>query len=216
MISAAWKWEGEDKIHSVSVLDDPKRFKKNPHDDYHVIKTLHEVMSEADCIIHHKGDSFDKRWLDTRILVHELPALPPVASIDTYKIAKGRFYLNSNKLDYMAKLLKVGSKIPTSASLWMRILNGDRKAIREMVVYNKHDVKILEKVFLKLRPYVANHISRELFGGDGCPRCGSTKIQSRGVHRAISRVYRRWQCQTCSGWFKSTMAEPGTTKYRTL
>lgn len=217
VICAGWKWEGENKIHTVSVLDDPKRYKKDPHDDYHVIKTLHQVLSEADVIIHHNGDSFDKRYVDTRILVHDLPALPPIASVDTYKVAKTRFYLNSNKLDYIGRLLGVGKKKKTSSGLWMRVLQGDPKAVEEMVRYNKQDVTLLEDVFLRLRPYIASHINRELFGDQGCPRCGSRKIQSRGVHRAISRIYRRWNCQGCGGWFRSAANEKDIKpNYRTL
>ena len=218
VISICWMWLGEKKVHSVSLLDDPKRFAKDPHDDKHVLEVFHKVLMEADIIVHHNGDCFDKRYLDTRMLVHGMEPLPPIASVDTYKVAKARFMLNSNKLDYIGGLLKVGRKKQTSPGLWMRVLNGERKAIQEMVSYNKQDVLLLRDVFLKLRPYIPNHINRELFGGTGCPRCGSHKIQSRGVHRAISRVYRRWQCQnpSCMGWFKTSKAEPGTTKFRVL
>ena len=217
IISAAWSWEGESKVHSVSVLDDPKRYKQNPHDDLYVIKTLHKVLSEADVIIGHNSDHFDKRWIDTRILVHGLAPLPPIQSVDTYKIAKSRFYLNSNKLDYIGKLLKVGQKIPTTPGLWMRVLNGEASAVREMVVYNKKDVALLRKIYEKLKPY-AQIANLELFGKrEGCPRCGSKRVQSRGVHRAITKTYQRFQCQACSGWFRVLRATPNTsTKYRTL
>jgi DNA polymerase elongation subunit (family B) len=218
VICAGWKWEGEDKVHTVSVLDDSRRYAADPHDDYHVIKVLHKVLSEADYIVHHNGDSFDKRYVDTRILVQGMPALPPINSIDTYKVAKSKLMLNSNKLDYIGGLLKVGRKKPTTSGLWLRVLKGDKKAIREMVDYNKQDVLLLERVFYKLRPYMANHVSRELFGKTGCPRCGSKKVQSRGVHRAITRVYQRFQCQnpSCMGWFRLLKGEPGSTKYRVL
>jgi hypothetical protein len=217
VICASWVWEGDTKVHSVSVLDDPKRYEKNPHDDYYVVKVLHKVLSEADCLVHHNGDSFDKKYVETRVLFHDLPALPPTATVDTYKVAKSRLLLNSNKLDYIGGLLKVGRKKPTTSGLWMRVLNGDKKAVKEMVSYNKQDVLLLERVFKKLRPYISNHLNRELFGGTGCPRCGSTKVQSRGFHRAISRVYRRFQCQTCFGWFRQATNEKSvSTKSRVL
>lgn len=218
IICAGWLWAGEKKVHTVSVLDDPKRYDKDPYDDEYVVRQLHKVLSEADVIIGHNSDSFDKRYVDTRALVHGLAPLPPITSVDTYKIAKSKFMLNSNKLNYIGGLLKVGEKLPTTPGLWMRVLKGEKKAIRDMVTYNKQDVLLLERVFLKLRPYASNHINRELFGETGCPRCGHHKIQSRGVHKAISRVYRRWQCQNpkCMGWFKSTKAEPGTTRFRIL
>jgi hypothetical protein len=52
---------------------------------------------------------------------------------------------------------------------------------------------------------MSNYINRQLFVGTvGCPRCGHTKVQSRGIHRAITRTYRRFQCQNpkCMGWFR--------------
>lgn len=216
LISMAWNWLGEKKIHSVSLLDDPARFHKNPHDDTYVIKKIHEVMSEADVLIGHNSDNFDKKYIDTRILFNKLPALPPINSIDTYKVAKTRLLLNSNSLNYLGKFLGVGGKKSTPPGLWLDVLRGDKDAIRKMVDYNKRDVELLKDVFIKLRPYIANYINRELFGGVGCPRCGSKKVQSRGFHRAISRVYRRWQCQSCAGWFRSTKAEPNSSKFRIL
>lgn len=218
LISVCWRWQGEKKMHSVSLLDDPKRFSKDPHDDKFVAETFHKVLQEADVLVGHNSDKFDLRYLKTRMLVHGLAPLAPIASLDTYKVAKRHFMLNSNKLDYIAKLLKIGAKMETPKGLWLDVMRGDAKAIKTMVEYNKHDVVVLEKVFKKLQPYMENHVNRELFGGVGCPRCGSSKVQSRGFHRAISRVYRRWQCQApnCMGWFKSTKAEPGTTKWRVI
>jgi len=203
IICAAWQWEGEDEVQTVSVLDDPKRYKRDYQDDTHVVKTLRNVLAEADTIVAHNGDSFDKRYIDTRILVHGFDPLPPINSVDTYKVAKSKFYLNSNKLDYIGKLLKVGQKVKTSHGLWLRVLQGDAEAVKEMVEYNKTDVTLLRDVYYKLRPYITSQTSRELFGEEGCPRCGSSRIQSRGLHRAINKVYRRFCCSDCGGWFRS-------------
>lgn len=99
----------------------------------------------------------------------------------------------------------------------MRVLAGDAKAVKEMVEYNKQDVDLLQNVYMKLRPYINNQLSREFFGEDGCPRCGSQKIQARGIHRAITKEYQRWQCQACGGWFRTLRAEMGSsTQHRVL
>ena len=216
IISASWQWEGEEKVHAVSVIDDPKRFDKNPHDDFYVVKILHDVMSKADVLVGHNSDQFDNKWVRTRILFHNLPPLPPISTLDTYKVGKKHFNFCSNKLDYIGKFLGLGKKATTSPGLWMRVLSGEKKAVREMVEYNKQDVVLLGKVFHKLQPYMDNHINRELFDGTGCPRCGSHKIQSRGVHRAITKVYQRYQCQACSGWFRELKADSKSTKLRIL
>lgn len=218
IVSASWKELGSKAVHAVSTLDNPRLYKADPHNDRFVVETLHKVLSEADVIIAHNGDAYDSKFVEGRMLFHGLPPLPPITSIDTLKVAKSRLLLNSNKLDYLARYLGFGKKVKTDNQLWLDVLKGGeaaRTAIKKMVVYNKHDVVLLEKVFLKLRPYCANHINRALFGGtNGCPRCGSTHVQSRGTHKAISRVYQRYQCQDCGGWFrqasKSLVSAPKT------
>jgi hypothetical protein len=178
-------------------------------------------MSEADVIVAHYGDSFDNKYVLTRIVYHGLDPLPPFQTIDTKKIAKQRFYFNANNLDYIGKYLGVGQKLAHGPGLWLDIIKGGQKAtdaIKKMVVYNKGDVALLREVFLKLRPYIPNYINRELFGHVGCPRCGSKKVQSRGVYYALTRTYRRWQCQgACKGWFKTLRADNGSaTQHRVI
>lgn len=214
LISACWQWLGEDVVHSVSLLDDPERFAKDPHDDLYVVKSLHKVLSEAHCSVAHYGDSFDLRYLKTRALIHGLEPLPPAPTIDTKKIAKQNFYFNYNNLDYIGKTLGVGGKAKHPSGLWLDILTGGTsekavKAIQKMVAYNKRDVTLLKDVFMKFRPHIPNHINRELFGkSEGCPRCGSKKVQSRGTYYAQTRTYRRWQCAgSCKGWFRTLKAD---------
>lgn len=212
MVCASWKELGKPKVHAVSLLDDPKLFAKEPTNDRHVVTTLHKVLSEADVLVAHNGDEFDTKMTKGRMLVQGLPPLPPILSIDTLKTARKQFLLNANNLNYLGTLLGVGSKKPTKSGLWLRVLQGDRKAIKEMVEYNKQDVLLLERVFEKLQPFIPDHINRQLFapGTTGCPRCGSLKVQSRGVHRALTSTYQRFQCQTCAGWYRDRKATRGT------
>lgn len=217
IVCAAWKMLGEKKVDAVSTLDNAKLYKADPHNDLHVCRVLHSVLSRADVLVAHNGDKYDIKFTEARMLYHGLSPLPPVVKIDTLKVAKDRFLFNANRLDYLGAFLKVGRKKPTTGGLWLRVLQGDRAAIREMVTYNKQDVELLERVFIKLRPYVANHISRQLFGQTvGCPRCGSSKVQSRGVHRATTREYQRFQCQACGGWFRTMKADSKSTTLRVL
>lgn len=222
IICAAWQWLGEDKIHTVSLLDDTKRFKSDQTDDFHVVQTLSQVMAQADVIVAHYGDSFDLKYVKTRMLKHGMAPLPPITTVDTKKVAKQVFYFNSNKLDYIGKFLGVGQKLSHSHGLWLSILRGGKDAvqsIRKMVAYNKGDITLLREVFLKLRPYISTHVNRELFGKtEGCPRCGSKKVQSRGTYYAQTRTYRRWQCAgECKGWFKTLKADKeSATQHRVL
>lgn len=217
IICAAWKWLGKKKIHAVAVNDFPA-YRKQPHDDRQVVEKLNEVLASADVIVAHNGDRFDFPWIAGRALKHALPPLPPIPSIDTLKVARRAFSLNSNRLDYLGQYLGLGGKTNTPPGLWIDVLKGSEKAIREMVAYNKRDVELLEQVYLKLRPYAPEHFNAQLVGsGGGCPRCGSEHVHSRGWHASLTQVYRRFRCMDCGGWFRSRTADKTrTVKGRTL
>lgn len=203
IICAAWKWLGESKIYTVSILDDPKRFQSNTSDDHYVVEALRDVIASADVVVAHNGNDFDYKWLAGRLLFHGLPPLPPVQQIDTYREAKKVFNLNAFRLDYLGKYLGLGRKIKTSTDLWLKVLRGNKTAIKTMLRYNKGDIILLEKIFLKMRPFMQGYINRQLHGNNGCPRCGSNKVQSRGTHRSLTQLYQRFQCISCGGWHRA-------------
>src|SRR5947207_13877289 len=66
VISVSGKWLDSPKIHSVSVMDDPKLFKKDPNNDLHVIKTFWRVILGAVCIVGHNSDTFSLRNMQNR------------------------------------------------------------------------------------------------------------------------------------------------------
>lgn len=216
LVSVAWKWLGEKVVHSFSLLDDPKRFAKNPHDDTAICLKLHQLFSEADIIVAHNGDKFDKKIVEGRMFINGLDPLPQLTTIDTLKVARKRFNLNAYNLNYLGKILGIGSKIHVDNTLWLQVLNSDVEAIKKMVKYNKGDIVLLEKVFLKLRPYITNIPT--FHDGHRCtkPGCGSKKLQSRGVARNATRVYQRFQCQVCGGWSRALKSEKTSLEVRAL
>ncbi len=206
VICGCWKTLGEKKIHAVSVLDDPDRFAKSPIDDYHVVKTLRDMMAGYDILVHHNGDKFDVKKINARLIYHGLEPLPPLLTVDTLKEARRVAAFTSNRLDYLGKFLGLGGKDKTSGGLWLRVLSGCIKAIKEMVKYNKRDVDLLEKVYLKLLPYMKHpNVNR---CGASCPKCGGHDIQLRGF--ATTRngtVHQRTQCKKCGAWSKFRKSE---------
>jgi hypothetical protein len=210
MICAAWKILGQKKVDSVSILDNKKRFSASPVDDYHVTKTLHDLLSGVDAVVAHNGDNFDMKFFNGRALYHGLGPLPPVTQIDTLKIAKRFFKLNSNRLDYIGKYLGVGQKTTTDQSLWLRCLNGEEKAVKTMVRYNRNDVLLLEAVYKRLAPYDDKGVNFNLFVDPDdpvCPKCGSHHLQKRGIKRALTRAYHQYQCQSCRGWSRAVTCD---------
>jgi hypothetical protein len=198
ILCAAWKVLGERDIHAVAVRA------TSPRNDYQVVKQLREALAAGDVLVAHNGDKFDLKHLNARLVAHGLDPLPPLKTIDTLKVAKKYFRFTSNRLDYLGKYLKIGRKIHTDYSLWLRIVQAhDPAALAAMVKYNKQDVALLERVYLKLRPFMTNHPNRRLVaeGDDVCPICGAQgHLQKRGFR--VNRMTRSqaFQCQKCGGW----------------
>jgi len=201
MISAAWTELGTGRVRAVSVLDDPDGT------DRTIVETLLNVFGSADAVVAHYGDKFDMRFFNSRVIYWGFDPAPPLIQIDTYKIARSKFKFNSNKLDYLGQYLGLGRKTRTDGELWRRCLRGEKKAIREMVAYNKQDIVLLEAVYERLAPFGPNKVNYNLWSDiDCCPHCGSTKLHSRGKRHTTTRTYTRYQCQDCGKWSSGTKA----------
>lgn len=201
ILSVAYKWLGEDKVHCLS-LPDFRGYKSDPQNDEKLVEAFHKVMEEADYLIAHNGDNFDFKKLQSRFLKYGIPPPRPTKMIDTLKAARTVAKFASNKLDDLGKNLGIGRKLPhTGKHLWFGCMAGDKRSWHLMCRYNKQDVVLLERVYLKLRPFMKNHPRFNiLMRHDGCPRCGATDFWRRGWHYTHTTQAQRLQCKNCQGW----------------
>lgn len=195
--TAAYKWLGDKETHVLVA--------SSPYDDKSILEDFLPVYEQADYVVGHYGDGFDIPFTAARLAANGLPPLPPVTSIDTYKLAKKHFgkTLNSNRLDHLGEIFGVGKKNKTDASLWVRCANGEPEALKEMALYNMQDVDLLEKVFLKLLPYVKSKLNLNLFVDDAvkrCKACGSENLSHVGFQLNASTLHDRCKCGDCGSW----------------
>jgi hypothetical protein len=115
--------------------------------------------------------------------------------------------MTSNKLNDVGVLLGFGEKIKTDIDLWLGCMKDDPQCWKQMEEYNKRDVELLEKIYLKLRPWHISHPNLAKPNAIECPKCGSEKLHSRG-HGFSFKVgsYTRFQCRSCGGWSRSRLA----------
>lgn len=203
VLCGAWKWLGERETHCVANTDFDWL---NPTDDEKTVRELWKVFDEADIIIAHYGSKFDIPLMNARFVYYGLPPPSPYKVIDTKEIAGKIFKFPSNKLEGLCRFFGLGSKMKTDFQLWKDCMSGKQSAWKKMVSYCKRDVVKLEKVYLKLRPYMHQHPNVALIGEltdkPHCPKCGSTHIQWRGkkVYRTSTQIYSAFQCMKCGGW----------------
>lgn len=186
------KWYGEKKVLSDSVWQSGAKG---------CVQSLHDLIDEADAVVAHNGDNFDQKVMNTMFIKYGLHPPAPSKMIDTLKIAKGRFKFLSNKLDYIAKYFGFGQKNKTDFDLWIRVMNGEKKAQKEMLAYNVQDVLLLEKVYDKFKPWIKQHPNHALYQSDQetpiCTNCGSTLVHAKGYSYTKVGVYRRYKCVEC-------------------
>lgn len=206
MLTFSYKWHGEKTTH-VRGLPDYATYKKEPTNDYELVKELSDLFAEADIIIGHNGDQFDIKKTNTRLIYHGITPPPPAKTIDTLKVARKHFKFDSNRLDSLGEFLGVGRKEKTGGiDLWLDCLDGDEKAWKLMKKYNKQDVILLENVYNRLAPWMHNHpnIHLQLVNDTNpqCtnPDCQSHKMQKRGFGRTNTTIHQRYQCQDCGKW----------------
>lgn len=202
IISFAWKWLGEKDVH-VCSLPDFKGYKKDPKNNKELVRKLHSLFEEADINVGHNVVEFDDKVSNTDFLLHGLPPPPPHKCVDTLKVLRSKFAFSSNKLDDACGRLNLGRKVKHAGfEMWLGCLNGDPKSWAMLREYNKGDVLLLEKLYLKLRPWMTNHPSmiptdRAIFS---CPRCESKNLHCRGWVRTLPGDKQRLQCQDCGTW----------------
>ena len=199
MLSFAYKWLGE-KTVKAHALPDFRLYKKDKLNDTELVKVLHKLFNEADVIIAHHGDNFDIKKSNAYFAKAGLLPPTPYKTVDTRKVAKRYFRFNSNKLDDLGQYLDLGKKLPTGGiDLWFDCMAGDKKAWKKMVAYNKQDVVLLEKVYLKLLPWITNHpdVGIDL---DKCKNCAGSNFMKRGISVQRNGRYQRLQCSDCGAW----------------
>ena len=192
----AYKWLGEGKIHYVSRHDFPfyKEF----------VAELWNILDEADVAIAHNANRFDHKMANRFFIKEDFAPVRPYKSIDTLSVARSTFKFTSNRLNDLCEYLGIGSKEKiTYADIETDFLqNPTPKVERLMRKYNIQDVKLLEQLYLKMRPYIKNHPNiGDIEQLDGiCPKCGSPNIKKEGTHARRGGRVQSYSCSDCGGW----------------
>lgn len=200
MICFAAKWLHEDGVLFFSDFHDGHR---------NSVLAAHDLVSEADVLVTYNGDSFDLKHMNREFLLQELPPPAPYQSVDLYKVNKTRFRFGSTKLDHFGEQLQIGQKMKHAGfQLWIDCMNGDIDAWDRMRQYNCEDVRLTEKVFKRIEPWIMNMPHKGLYDEiEFSCRCGSTNLQKRGFHYTQIGKYQRYRCNDCGRWLNSSKAE---------
>jgi len=153
------------------------------------------------------GKQFDLKKLNARFVFHGFKPPRPYKHIDTLTIAKSKFGFTSNKLAYMADFL-TGSKKSEHKKfpgfeLWIECLKGNQAAWKEMELYNKKDVTVLEEVYEKLKAWDTS-VNYNVYTDEDTCFCGSQEFRRRGYHYTQTGKFQIYRCNGCGKWSRGS------------
>ena len=184
-------------------------------DDGDFINAIHELLDEADAVVHYNGKKFDIKHLNREFIKEGLSPPSPYNQVDLLHAVRQNFSLPSYKLDYVCRFLGIGNKVKhVGIELWYDCVAGDKSAWRLMERYNKRDTILLPKLYKVLRPWIKNHPNSGLASQSAnkpiCSTCGSTSVQSRGEYKSKTAIYQRYRCNGCGTWLRHRKAKQST------
>jgi DNA-directed RNA polymerase subunit M/transcription elongation factor TFIIS len=201
IICVCWKWAHESKVHSL----DWGFHKQNSRA---LIEKFTRVVESADLVIAQNGDAFDIKHMNTQRLLHNLPPISWPTSEDTLKQLRKYFKFPSNSLDYVAKTLYGTGKLPMGLEYWTDVVDKrSPKALAHMIKYCKKDVRLLEQVFNKIKPYCK---PKAALDSKACPRCNTNHVSYWGWYISLANRVRRCKCQECGHVFLSRQRYPNS------
>lgn len=208
LMAYGFKWLGRRAVESYG---------QNTHSEEELVGMAHELLDEADIVIAHNGDRFDQKMLNAKFIEYSFDPPSPYRSIDTLKVARRYFRFTSNSLGDLAEKLGVQRKADLGGfAVWLACIEGDEKAWKKLISYNKQDVRVLEDLYIKLRPWMDNHPALNVIGGEefGCPKCNSTNMHKRGTLKANkTTTVQRYQCQDCGGWSQDRYSQKSNVRF---
>lgn len=178
--------------------------KKKVFFEWDDLEALHNLLSEADAVVHYNGTKFDIPRLNTEFAKMGWEQPDPFKQVDMIKTVRKHFSFPSNRLDYVCQELGLGRKVETNnkMALWLSCMEGHAKSKSLMKKYNIQDVHILENLYDELKGWIHNHPNFGLYVDDSsgkpvCTNCGSSHVIKKGVEVTNTRTYRRYRCNAC-------------------
>jgi len=201
LLSFAAKWLGSDVVYY-----EDQSCARSMEDDTRLLKLLWKLLDEADIVVAHNGRAFDVPMIQARMVIKGFTPPSPFRHVDTLKEARKHFGFTSNKLAYISEKMgcpKSAHKDFPGFELWKECLNRNKKAWAEMKHYNIQDVKALEVVYLKLRPWIEGHPNVAIYVDSDkpmCPKCGGDVKEQKKMAITNFGKYKRYLCSSCKSW----------------
>lgn len=193
-----WKWQGQKRVYVKSIHDVPG---KHPLDDSALLAWfVEEIWNQADIAVGWYSGGHDEPYLRTRMIMDRQLAPKPVQTLDLWGKVWKRFKFSKNSLDNVSRQLGLGKKYYNPREDFVKVLYGDKAAMRRIKRHCRVDVEITERAYERFAPYILAH-PRVTLDWSKCRVCASSKLMPRGwAFTAAKGRVRRVRCSDCGAW----------------
>ncbi len=210
ILSFAAKWLGAKEVICRGLCD-YWPYDGGDANERDLLVDIHKLLDEADIVIAHNGRGFDFKKITAKFIEHEFTPPSPYKTVDTKSDLVAKAMFSSHKLDWLSKQLELGFKTPgMEFSVWQGCMSGVKKDWNLMLKYNAHDVRLLEKLYERISPWIDQPNAAIYRAGNSLlcvkPGCKGTLIK-RGLGYANTRVYQRYACNKCGAPARSVNSE---------
>lgn len=140
---------------AVFRADTYPAWKNNRSNDRDILKDIVGELSKHAIIVTHFGIGFDIPYIRAKCVANDIPPLPPMFGVDSWKIAKNNFKVSSRRLANLGEYFNIGEKSAVDGNTWVRAAyDGDTKAMDFIVEHNIQDCVLLEKLACLSFPYI--------------------------------------------------------------
>jgi len=195
------KWLFDSEIYSSRVGEDDAFNRK----DDSIMQDLWRLLNEANMVVAHNGTNFDVRRVNARLAINGYIPPYPYKIIDTMTMSKRQFDFSSFALDYMNSLFNIGRKEHPGFGVWKAAVEGGQKAEEALGImrgYCDNDIRILEELYLQVRPWLKGHPNIGLYigaTGNVCDHCGNDNLDWGGKYFTAAGRFRSFRCGGCGG-----------------
>jgi len=195
------RWLFDDKVMGEVVKPEEAINRKSTS----VLKSLWNLLNDADCIVTYNGISFDLPRINAAFLENGYSRPSFYQHLDLYKFvtSKDGIYSPSYKLDYLAKhWLGLDGKNEMKMEDWDECVAGNKQALQKMLDYCKVDVApLLEDLYVYLLPWIVNHPNLGVYNINDdrsvCPNCESPDITWNETYSTPQGLWEAYRCSNC-------------------
>lgn len=136
-------------------IDDYAGYKREPWNDRRLVLDVRDFLEAQDLLVSYNGKRFDVPFLQSRLAFWREDLMEPKLHVDMLYTVRHKLLLHSGSLESAQAFFGYkNGKTTLMGDIWVKASHGHRASLEYVVDHCERDVLVLERLFLKLKPFL--------------------------------------------------------------